>query len=170
MKTRTTVAAAAAVLGTAALAGTGITAAAASDTGWGRIAPSQERGCERMFHETLQTHLDAITNRDLEALEPTVGESMTLIFPSGSIRRGKDAFMAFHEGWFQDPNWQQPYTVTDVTVEGCRTAWALVDYRYESLADDGTVESSSHNMFALTWTFDGGRWLAIADQNTRLPS
>jgi len=164
MKTRTTLAASAAALTVAGLGIAGLPGATASDTGWGHS------GCETSFHKTLATHLDAITNRDLEALEPTVGESMTLIFPSGSIRRGKEAFMAFHEGWFADPNWRQPYTVTDVTVEGCKTAWALVDYRYESLADDGTVESSSHNMFALTWTFQHGRWVAIADQNTKLAS
>ena len=164
MKTRTTLAATAAALTVAGLGAAAVPGASAGDAAHG--AP----GCEASFHKTLQTHLDAITNRDLDALEPTVGESMTLIFPSGSIRRGKDAFMAFHEGWFADPNWRQPYTVTDVTVEGCRTAWALVDYHYESLADDGTVESSSHNMFALTWTFQQGRWVAIADQNTKLPS
>ncbi|KGN37911.1 YybH family protein [Knoellia subterranea] len=164
MTSRTTLAASAAALTATALAAVAVPVANAGSTSTGAA------GCEAAFHRTLQTHLDAITNRDLAALEPTVGESMTLIFPSGSIRRGKDAFMAFHEGWFADPNWRQPYTVTDVTVEGCRTAWALVDYRYQSLDDAGNVESESHNMFALTWTFDKGRWVAIADQNTKLPS
>jgi ketosteroid isomerase-like protein len=164
MKTRTTLAASAAALTVAGLGALAVPSASAGDETAGA------RGCEASFQKTLRTHLDAISNRDLEALEPTVGESMTLIFPSGSIRRGKDAFMAFHESWFADPNWRQPYTVTDVTVEGCNTAWALVDYRYESLNEDGTVKSSSHNMFALTWTFQRGRWVAIADQNTRLPS
>lgn len=168
MKTRTTIAASAAVLTAAALA-TASAPVAAADTGWD-FARGPEKACAAKFDRTLKTHLDAITHRNLKALEPTVGESMTLIFPSGSIRRGKDAFMAFHEGWFADPNWRQPYTVTDVTVEGCQTAWALVDYRFEELDDAGNVVSSSHNMFALTWTYDRGRWLAIADQNTKLPS
>lgn len=133
-------------------------------------ANGSAKGCEKKFDATLAQHLGAIDNRDLAALDPTVDESMTLIFPSGSIRDGKAAFMAFHEGWFADPNWRQPATVIRKNVQGCATAWVLVDYRYEALNPDGTVASSSHNMFALTWTFKHGRWVAIADQNTKLPS
>ena len=164
MKTRTTLAAAAAAITAAGLGAVAVPVANAGDS------VSGGKGCEKRFRATLQTHLDAITNRDLEALEPTVADSMVLIFPSGSIRRGKEAFMDFHQGWFADPNWRQPYTVTDVTIEGCNTAWALVDYRYQTLDDDGNVVSESHNMFSLTWTFKKGRWQAIADQNTRLPN
>ena len=164
MRARTALAATAAAATTAAMAAAYIPSATAGSESTGA------KGCEAKFLRALDTHLQAVANRDLEALEPTVDESMVLIFPNGSIVRGKDGFMDFHEEWFADPNWRQPYTVTDVNVQGCKTAWALIDYRYESLNPDGSVESTSHNMFALTWTFKKGTWVAIADQNTRLPS
>ena len=127
------------------------------------------RGC-KSFEATLSQHLNAIGDRDLAALEPTVDDSVTLIFPSGRIRDGKEAFMAFHEAWFADLTWRQPVEVIRTNVQGCKTAWVLVDYHYQDLDDAGNVISDSHAMFALTWTFKQGRWVVIADQNTPLAS
>ncbi|MCE1177592.1 MAG: nuclear transport factor 2 family protein [Micrococcales bacterium] len=103
-------------------------------------------------------------------LEPTIDEDVVLIFPSGNTRYGKDAFMAFHKSWFaSSTTWTQDNTVIHTDVEGCKTAWASVDYVYKEYDAAGNVTSTSHALFALTWTRDKGKWVVIADQNTRLP-
>jgi uncharacterized protein (TIGR02246 family) len=129
----------------------------------------REPGLRRTFLRTLDRHLKAVADRDLEALAPTIDRSMTLILPDGVVLRGKDAFLDFHREWFADPHWQQKATVTDVNLQRA-TAWVLVDYQYETLAPDGGVVATSHAVFALTWTYKHGRWVAVADQNTRSPA
>lgn len=176
MKLKPTIAAFAAALGIASMAGATASAAPASvDADRETVSTADSnaadaKGCARQFRATLAQHLGAIGNRDLQALRPTVDSSVVLIFPSGSIRRGKAEFMQFHKDWFADPNWIQPYKLTDVNIQGCKTAWALVDYTFITLDDDGNEVSRSHNMFSLTWTRKGGQWLVISDQNTKLPA
>lgn len=184
MRTTTAVLATAAVLAlatpvavTAAPATTSAASSPASRDGGGTTGAGttgggpapRARACERSLRATLQTHLDAITERDLAALAPTVHDDMVLIFPSGSMRVGKEAFMDFHRDWFADPLWAEPYEIADVNVFGCQSAWTLIDYRYQELNEAGEVIDSSHAYFSLTWTRERGRWLAVADQNTPLP-
>ena len=143
---------------------------AASPGGAG--APStvegQATGCERQFQDALDTHLTALDERDLDTLASTIDEDVVLIFPSGTTLYGKDAFMNFHTDWFASEGWTQDNTVVHTNVEGCKTAWASVDYVYRTYDESGTVTSESHNLFALTWTRDRGQWVVVADQNTAL--
>lgn len=121
------------------------------------------------FLRTLDRHLKAVAERDLDALAPTVDRSITLILPDGIVLRGKEAFLDFHREWFADPLWRQKTTVTDMNVQRGTTAWVLVECRTETLHPDGSVAAASQAMFALTWTYKHGRWVAVADQNTRPP-
>jgi uncharacterized protein (TIGR02246 family) len=163
-RTRTALAAASAL---AAAVVVGVPATASSD---GATTTAKAAGCERSLRATLATHLQSVQDRDLQAMAPTVDERVTLIFPSGTVLRGKDAFLGFHEEWFADPTWRQDATVTDVNVWGCSTAWALIRYQMVQLNPDGTETKGTPSYFALSWTRERGRWQVVADQNTAIRS
>ncbi len=57
---------------------------------------------EMFFVETMQKHLDAVTNKDLAALKSTLSPNgnMQLILPQTEITNTVDAFMKYHEDWF----------------------------------------------------------------------
>lgn len=62
---------------------------------------------ESLFIAQLSKHLNAITNKDLEALRSTMSPrgNMQLILPNQEIMYTVDSFMKFHEDWFKIPNW-----------------------------------------------------------------
>ncbi|WP_055443519.1 YybH family protein [Lacinutrix himadriensis] len=57
---------------------------------------------EMFFVETMQKHLDAVSNKDLNALKSTLSPegNMQLILPQTEITNTVDAFMKYHEDWF----------------------------------------------------------------------
>lgn len=61
----------------------------------------------RQLQRTLTAHIDAIRNRDLKALTDTItaGDSLTLIFPNGTITNTRQAYVDFHRKWFADQDW-----------------------------------------------------------------
>lgn len=62
---------------------------------------------ESIFMDQLSKHLNAITNKDLEALRSTMSPKgdMQLILHNQEIMYTVDSFMKFHEDWFKIPNW-----------------------------------------------------------------
>jgi ketosteroid isomerase-like protein len=62
---------------------------------------------ESIFLAQLSKHLNAITNKDLDALRSTMSPKgdMQLILPGQEIMYTVDSFMKFHEDWFRIPNW-----------------------------------------------------------------
>lgn len=129
---------------------------------------SAANGCTRQLEATVQTHLDAITDRDLPAYAATLHDDVVLIFPDGSGIEGKEAVVNLHAELFADPSWRQDFLDVESTVAGCRTAWTRVEYNYIVFNPDGTIRGQAHALFALTWTRERGRWLVLADQNTRI--
>ena len=55
----------------------------------------------------METHLNAVTNRDLKTLESTLSPNgdMQLILPSQDIIYTTDKFIEFHREWFKDTTW-----------------------------------------------------------------
>ncbi|PRY57126.1 uncharacterized protein (TIGR02246 family) [Knoellia remsis] len=132
-------------------------------------AEQQATGCARQLEARVDDHLNAITERDLTAYASTLHEDVVLIFPDGSSVEGKDAVVALHDQLFTDgDSWRQDFLDVDSTVSGCRTAWTRVEYTYIAYAPDGTELGRSHALFTLTWTREGGTWLVLADQNTKI--
>ncbi|MCB0464723.1 MAG: nuclear transport factor 2 family protein [Aequorivita sp.] len=62
---------------------------------------------EAALLEVMQKHLNAVTNRDLEALKQTMSPNgeMQLILPGSEIIDGVDGFMKYHKDWFAEPDW-----------------------------------------------------------------
>ncbi|MFL0353443.1 nuclear transport factor 2 family protein [Xanthomarina sp. GH4-25] len=68
---------------------------------------NQVQQSEQKFINTIETHLNAVTNRDLETLKRTMSPkgNMQLILPGTEIINTVDGFMDYHKEWFSDDSW-----------------------------------------------------------------
>jgi uncharacterized protein (TIGR02246 family) len=119
------------------------------------------------FDATLQTHLRAVQNRDLEGLLATVADSVTLLLPNGRMLSTKEEFENLHIGWFAEKNWT--WTPTLIRTETTPSqSFALVSYIYEELDSTGNVAASRNTYLLLIFKKTDDRWLLVHDQNTRV--
>ena len=110
---------------------------------------------------TIEAHLAAVVNRDLDAYLSTVHPDVTVIITSGAMLRGKDAVADFHRTWFADPNWT--YLATPVrTVAMDATASAVVEVTYRG----GPDAEPTHFLMGLVFVREGNKWLLVHDQCT----
>lgn len=118
------------------------------------------------FVQTLQKHLDAVANRDLDALLATVSQKpgLTLVMPNGKIIAGFVAYRDFHQTWFADPDWTFSPKVesTLLTPELCHAAIAV---EYKDLDREGNPYEQKLYL-SLLFRLEQGHWLLVHDQNT----
>jgi ketosteroid isomerase-like protein len=121
------------------------------------------------FDDALRVHTEAVRNRDLAALEPTLtrGEDLILIFPNGSMTRTKTEYLDFHRGWFTEPTWSMEFETVWTRVSGA-TAQALTRTRYRDTAADGSA-IDNRAFLLMTFELQDGAWRLVTDQNTRIP-
>jgi ketosteroid isomerase-like protein len=122
------------------------------------------------FGDALRVHLDAVTSRDLVALEPTLSrtDELILIFPNGSLTRTKAEYLAFHREWFAETSWRMEFTPEWTRVSG-RTAQALLRTRYRDTAADGSA-IDNRGLLLMTFELQDDAWRLVTDQNTRVPA
>jgi uncharacterized protein (TIGR02246 family) len=113
------------------------------------------------FRQTLHRHLQAIQDRDLEALADTVAEgSLVLIMADGKLARSRAEFLEAHRAWFAMPGW---------TLEASEVqAFEGADLGIVLLRLDYREPPATHSCSYLTLVFQNqnGRWLMVQDQNT----
>ncbi|CAN5676676.1 hypothetical protein BH24ACT26_BH24ACT26_22620 [soil metagenome] len=117
------------------------------------------------FRETLDEHLRAINNRDLQALEKTLAsQELTLITANGELFTDTSEFLELHRGWFELTTWTVDIVVVGV-IETADLAVATIRLRYRDSPGEGDpIDELSY----LTLVFErmDGRWLLVQDQNT----
>lgn len=118
------------------------------------------------FRATLDTHLQAITHRDLPTLLETVSEraDFSVIFPDGERLVGKAAYAAMHRDWFANPDWRMSFSEVS-RWEREDMAGVLLRYDYRDQPEPGTGNPRQRFLFLLFERIDG-RWLLVHDQNT----
>ncbi|MFD2169314.1 YybH family protein [Tumebacillus lipolyticus] len=117
------------------------------------------------FHEALQTHLKALTEKDLTNFLPTVHEeNLSLILPTGSYLNNRQEFESFHQGWFSDPDWSMHYEVVK-TVVTAEMGLALLNVLYNDLDPQGQPYEKRYYL-TLVFQKQGEDWLLVHDQNT----
>ncbi|KAB2591391.1 MULTISPECIES: YybH family protein [Streptomyces] len=116
------------------------------------------------FTTALDHHLTAVRSRDLEAYMATVHDEATVILPNGRTVTGAEAVRAFHQGWFEDPDWTME-TETTRTVVHRDTAVAVLDVHYRDLDGDGKPYEMRY-LLSLVFARTDGNWLLVHDQNT----
>jgi uncharacterized protein (TIGR02246 family) len=117
------------------------------------------------FRETLDKHLRALQQRDLQALRETLpAEEMVLIMSDGRLVRSVAEFLQLHQGWFESKTWTlgfDPVSVRQTADLG--VAVYRLDYR-DQPPDGHRVHETSH--LTLVFAREGGKWVMVQDQNT----
>ncbi len=121
------------------------------------------------FDATLKVHLQAIQDRDLEALMATVAEqpAPNLILPGGQLLQGKAAFRDLHVQWFADPDWRMHVSEVSRTASA-DMASVLLRYTLRDRPEPGQGNPRSAFLFLAFQRIEGD-WLLVHDQNTRIP-
>lgn len=119
------------------------------------------------FNETLQKHLDAISQKNLDVIKATVADSVTLIFPDGEVLRSKQKFVEFHINWFKDPAWKMTTEILRVQEDG-QLAYGLVKYKLINYNKDGSTKSQSTTYLVLVFEKQKSGWKLVHDQNTKI--
>jgi hypothetical protein len=78
---------------------------------------------------------------------------------------GIDQIMAALAGHFANREAIWEWTELHRSVQGCRTAYIL----YETTYRIPRIGFASRALVGVSYTHDGNKWLAVADQNTGLP-
>ena len=112
------------------------------------------------FRATLERHLKAIAERDLDALADTVAsDALVLITAEGRLVRHAREFLDTHRAWFVTPGWtldvtpEEIYETADMGIAVLRLLYQEPGVRSESL-------------LTLVFRKIGGKWLMVQDQNT----
>jgi hypothetical protein len=132
-------------------------ASAASAAGWAQ-------GCAEQFELAQRTDMESFRDYDRETFREGHDPRAVTIFASGDVFYGIDAIMAVLEFHFANREaiwaWTELYRV----VDGCKSAFILYDATY----DIPSIGYHQRTLTGVTYTHNGYRWLAIADQGTYL--
>jgi ketosteroid isomerase-like protein len=117
------------------------------------------------FDKAIQSHFDAISNRDIDAFKKhmTLNETMYTIVQNGHAFRTPAEIIAIHEDWFKDPNWIWEGSVVHKVV-GEDMAMALVKYDYRVKPEDKPLS----NWLIYVFQLQDGQWRIVHDQSTAL--
>ena len=114
------------------------------------------------FRETLARHLQAIQERDLDALAGTVADgALILISAEGKLARSSREFLEAHRVWFAVSGWQLFVTPVEIT-EGADLGVAVLHLLY----CENEIRQQSH--LTLVFARRAGKWRMVLDQNTPL--
>ena len=120
------------------------------------------------FDSAVSLHLRAIASANIEELEPTVGDSVTMISPFGDLFTSKDEFMNLHKAWFTQKNWEWSYNILKREYLDS-LGYTLLQYRYTEKDSVGNITRASDNYLVLIFRNSKEGWKLVHDQNTSIP-
>ncbi len=123
------------------------------------------RRCERRFDEAQRIDMESFRDYDRETWRDLHVDDAITIFASGTVIEGRDAIVDALAGHFDDREAVWSWTETSRRVEGCRTAFIL----YETVYEIPSIGFRLHARTGVTYTYQAGHWLVVADQGTPLP-
>lgn len=121
-------------------------------------------GCASEFEVAQRTDMESFRAFDAETWRAGHHPDAITVFSSGEVCQGIDAIMAATQNHFANKNGVWKWVELHRVVDGCKSAFILYETTYE-------VPSTGlrlHALTGVTYTYDGSRWLAIADQGTPL--
>lgn len=119
------------------------------------------------FSETLDIHLNAIQTSNLEKLEPTVADNVSMISPQGDKIESKEKFMTFHDEWFELNNWEWKGNILN-TEYSDSLGYGLIQYEYIQKDSSGNIQFRNSNYLVLIFKNSKEGWKLIHDQNTEI--
>lgn len=123
------------------------------------------RGCARQFELAQKLDMESFRDYDAETFRAVHHEDALTIFTSGGVRYGIDAIMLALASHFQNREALWSWTELYRHVDGCKSAYIL----YETVYEIPSINFRLRAKTGVTYTHDGNKWLAIADQGTKLP-
>lgn len=130
-----------------------------------RAQAATAEGCARQFELAQQLDMTSFRDYDAETFRAVHDERAITVFGSGATRIGIDAIMAALGSHFANREAQWSWTERYRVVDGCRSAFIL----YETVYAIPRIGYRARALTGVTYTHDGNRWLAVADQGTPLP-
>jgi ketosteroid isomerase-like protein len=124
------------------------------------------KGTYMNFQQTLERHLQAVQDHDVDAFLKTVAQdgSLTMILPNGALLDSYEEIEELHQEWFADPEWQlTTELVTQHESDTMASALFLVDY--QDVDEEGAPVQFQY-FLNLLFANRGGEWLLVHDQNT----
>lgn len=129
----------------------------------GETAIQENENNEQDFVATLEKHLNAVTNRDIETLESTMSPEgkMQLIMPGMKIINSAQNFIKYHDEWFQDPDWTFETEILNYEV-GDPFGLATTQIIYREPEREG---KPYFNRMIVTYGLEkiDGKWYIISD-------
>jgi ketosteroid isomerase-like protein len=118
--------------------------------------------CIRAFEITQRLDMESFASYDVDAFRRLHHPDAVAILPSGRIVRGIDSIIEALAGHFARREAIYTWRELHRFVDACRSAFVLYETAYE-------IPSLGYHQRALTgvsYTHEGGRWLAIADHGS----
>ena len=118
-----------------------------------------------LFVSTMQKHLNAVTNKDIETLKSTLSPTgkMQLVLPKTEMTSTVDEFVKYHADWFADTTtvWSFKTKILDTTI-GETMGIAITEILYSEPLRDGKPYFNRMNVtYALQKQND--QWYIIKD-------
>jgi hypothetical protein len=125
---------------------------------------SQEQAAnEQQFMATLETHLKAVSEKNLALLKTTLQPNgvMYLALPQAEPTATAAAFLRMHESWFKEPNWTLEAKIMNSDI-GIDLGVATVESMYKEKERNGRPY---FNRMAVTYTLKriANKWYVIRD-------
>ncbi|MDW3212245.1 MAG: nuclear transport factor 2 family protein [Reichenbachiella sp.] len=118
---------------------------------------------KRAVQDTIERHLDAVANRDINHLKGTIPEKgqLLLILPGQEILNTTEAFLDYHLEWFEDNSWTFESKIIHVQA-GAFFGMAVVEVLYKEPDRDG---KPYFNRMIVSYDFEkqNGKWVVIKD-------
>lgn len=144
-----------------AVAGLSLACGAAAS---GAESPAQAAGCAAQLQEAQRIDMESFRDYDAAAFRAVHHPDAITIFASGAVRTGIDAIMTALGPHFANREAVWAWTELYRVVDGCKSAFILYDATY----DIPSIGFHQRTLTGVTYTHDGNRWLAIADQGSYL--
>jgi ketosteroid isomerase-like protein len=119
------------------------------------------------FEQTLEKHLQALREKNIDAFLETVPQTgeFSLILPNGKLLNTAEEFVEFNQDWFGDPDWSMKIDIVRQMV-GEEIGFALLDVIYSDRDREGKAIQKSFYLNLIFQRDASGQWLLTHDQNT----
>lgn len=112
---------------------------------------------------TIEQHLQAVSNRDIEHLTSTLPENgkMLLILPGQEMMHTTEEFLDYHREWFKDTSWTFETKILELNA-GAYFGMAVVEVMYKEPNRNG---KAYFNRMIVSYDLEkqNGQWVIIKD-------
>jgi hypothetical protein len=118
--------------------------------------------CAAAFEITQRLDMESFARYDVEAFRRVHHPEAIAILPNGTVARGIDSIIDTLADHFAGREAVYTWRELHRFVDSCRAAFVL----YETVYEIPSTGRRQHALTGVTYVYEGGHWLAIADQGS----